>query len=409
MEKNQHKNTETADKKSLPVDDELVIAKKTLQNMIPQPLPNIEGIDIGVIYRPCKKIEGDLLDIIPISEDLVAFVVFKVIGHGVSSALIAAMGKVAFANHIRQNTSPRSVIERVNKEMNRYLSKDCFSNIFVAYLNLHDNQLTYCNVGDSCQFLYEKKSGKLQKLLSSGEIKITEEATTYGEHNIYLNPDDWLFIQTEGIYSLFGEPEESNSEITYTTAISTRCSDFTCSKMVDYLEEKHAHISAKKKDNRDIALIAINILTQSKRHFIKQQLDFDTEAPVYLKTINYFEEMDDVIATILKHMDNLGYADDTIRKMKITLTELIVNALEHGNKKDFSKKVTIGHIVDNNQTKISIMDEGSGFNPEDVPDPTLPENLIKDSGRGLFIVRCYVNEITFNKQGNRITIVKYFG
>jgi serine/threonine-protein kinase RsbW len=106
-------------------------------------------------------------------------------------------------------------------------------------------------------------------------------------------------------------------------------------------------------------------------------------------------------------MDNQGYADDTIRKMKITLTELLVNALHHGNRKDPTKKVTVGHMVDKNRTVISVLDEGDGFDPAKVPDPTLPENLIKDSGRGLYIVRCYVDDLLFNTKGNRVTIIKH--
>ena len=116
--------------------------------------------------------------------------------------------------------------------------------------------------------------------------------------------------------------------------------------------------------------------------------------------------LDKAIGVVLKAMDNQGFADDTIRKMKITLTELLVNALHHGNKKDPLKKVILGHIVDKNKSVISILDEGDGFNPSVVPDPTLPENLIKDSGRGLYIVRCYVDDLYFNEKGNRVTIVK---
>jgi serine/threonine-protein kinase RsbW len=53
------------------------------------------------------------------------------------------------------------------------------------------------------------------------------------------------------------------------------------------------------------------------------------------------------------------------------------------------------------------MDEGSGFNPNVIPDPTLPENLIKDCGRGLFIVRHYVDSMIFNDKGNRVTVIRY--
>jgi serine/threonine-protein kinase RsbW len=55
------------------------------------------------------------------------------------------------------------------------------------------------------------------------------------------------------------------------------------------------------------------------------------------------------------------------------------------------------------------MDEGEGFDPKKIPDPTLPENLIKDCGRGLFIVQNYVDKVDFNEKGNRITVEKHHG
>ena len=64
-------------------------------------------------------------------------------------------------------------------------------------------------------------------------------------------------------------------------------------------------------------------------------------------------------------------------------------------------------MIDRRKASIAIMDEGEGFNPNEIPDPTLPENLVKDHGRGLYIVSNYVSEILFNEKGNRILIHKY--
>ena len=83
------------------------------------------------------------------------------------------------------------------------------------------------------------------------------------------------------------------------------------------------------------------------------------------------------------------------------------SAVGHGNGEDHSKKVTIGHVVDKSVARVAVMDEGDGFDPAAVPDPTLPENLVKDHGRGLYIVRNYVDEISHNESCNRIMITKY--
>ena len=113
------------------------------------------------------------------------------------------------------------------------------------------------------------------------------------------------------------------------------------------------------------------------------------------------------VSAILSVMDAYGYPDEPIRKMKMVLVELLANAIQHGNKKDPTREVTVGYAIDSRKLIVAIMDEGNGFRPEDVPDPTLPENLEKDSGRGIFIARNFVDSMEYNAIGNRVTITKF--
>jgi serine/threonine-protein kinase RsbW len=157
----------------------------------------------------------------------------------------------------------------------------------------------------------------------------------------------------------------------------------------------------------DVTAVVIEVLTQSRKDQIKEKLGFSKDDPVYLQFISYYEEMDKAAGIILKDMDAAAFPDESIRKMKITLTELMANAIGHGNDEDHSRKATIGHMVTRTVASVGIMDEGPGFDPSQIPDPTLPENLVKDHGRGLYIVRNYVDEMVFNEKGNRILIWKY--
>jgi serine/threonine-protein kinase RsbW len=127
---------------------------------------------------------------------------------------------------------------------------------------------------------------------------------------------------------------------------------------------------------------------------------------VYVQYIGYYEEMEKAASAILRSMDSYGYRDEDIRKMKIVLSELMANAIGHGNKLDHSKKVAVGHMVNAQNAVVAIMDEGEGFDPSTIPDPTLPENIVKDRGRGLYIVQKYVDSIEFNSKGNRVRITK---
>lgn len=86
--------------------------------------------------------------------------------------------------------------------------------------------------------------------------------------------------------------------------------------------------------------------------------------------------------------------------------EALVNAIKHGNKQDPTKSVHVDMRVSKQQVLIHITDEGPGFNPEAVPDPTLDENLDVPSGRGVMLIRAYMTEVEYNEQGNSVRMVK---
>jgi serine/threonine-protein kinase RsbW len=101
--------------------------------------------------------------------------------------------------------------------------------------------------------------------------------------------------------------------------------------------------------------------------------------------------------------------DDTVADLAIAITELVNNAIKHGNKKDPSKKVTVQLRLANGEAEATISDEGSGFSPESVPNPVAEENLMKEIGRGIFIVRSLMDSIEFafpQGGGTRVKITK---
>lgn len=80
----------------------------------------------------------------------------------------------------------------------------------------------------------------------------------------------------------------------------------------------------------------------------------------------------------------------------LAVTEAVTNAIIHANKSDDSKKVEINVKTENGKLIIIVKDEGIGFDPAKVPDPTAPENLLKDSGRGLYLMRVYMDDLRYN-------------
>lgn len=89
----------------------------------------------------------------------------------------------------------------------------------------------------------------------------------------------------------------------------------------------------------------------------------------------------------------------------IALTECVNNAIRHGNKEDNSKKVVIDSFFNNSKLEISVLDEGVGFNPDILPDPTDPKYIEEPCGRGVFLIKSLSDEVKFENNGTLIKIM----
>lgn len=388
------------------LDELLELSRKIKLLLVPKSLPRKQGIEVASLFLPGEAVGGDLYDVIHISEDLIAFYIFNVSSQGVASALLSSLAKVSFLKNIHSLTSPKAILERINEELLETVCSNYFITAFMAFLDLHSNKLIYCNAGHTYPIIYRRKEKELIPLKTPGVFLGVYKNAEFENDSIYLFPDDWLFLFTNGIYHLFNTENEEIARKQLEEIIS-RAKYKSPSDFLDICRKHSENLPAEGKQESDITAVVVEILTQSRRDQLKKVLGFEEDTPVYLQFLSYYEEIDTVSAHVLRDMDETGYSDESIRKMKLTITELLANAIGHGNKDDHSKKVTMGHIVENTAVTVAVMDEGDGFNPSDIPDPTLPENLIKDHGRGLYIVRNHVDEIHFNKKGSRVLIRKY--
>lgn len=103
---------------------------------------------------------------------------------------------------------------------------------------------------------------------------------------------------------------------------------------------------------------------------------------------------------LIARLQSLGYTTEALHGVRLALEEALVNAIKHGNQMDQAKRVHVRFHVSDRTFAIEIRDEGPGFDPEDVPDPTAPENLERPCGRGLLLMRHYMTECEFLPPGN---------
>lgn len=120
------------------------------------------------------------------------------------------------------------------------------------------------------------------------------------------------------------------------------------------------------------------------------------------------ENIEKVEALAEKAATHARFSEDEKDSLAIAVTEAANNAILHGNKKNPEKKVHINIVATNGSVRVVIRDEGDGFNPQKIGNPLEPENLLKESGRGIFIVRSLMDEVSFDfsKGGTKITLLK---
>ena len=112
---------------------------------------------------------------------------------------------------------------------------------------------------------------------------------------------------------------------------------------------------------------------------------------------------------ILNALEQKRYPENCAFAIKLALEEAITNAIRHGSKNDQSKRLTLRYRITPQKAVISVEDEGAGFNPTAVPDPTLDENLNKPNGRGIMLMRAYMDEVAYNETGTEVVMVKHNG
>jgi serine/threonine-protein kinase RsbW len=125
------------------------------------------------------------------------------------------------------------------------------------------------------------------------------------------------------------------------------------------------------------------------------------EVPSILENIRIVESFIEN-ARAMYHID-----EDIYGNILVAVTESVNNAIQHGNKYDKEKNVTIALWAEEDKLKFIITDEGEGFDFNNLPDPTAPENINKTSGRGIFLMKHLTDEVDYSDSGKTVSLTFY--
>ena len=125
-------------------------------------------------------------------------------------------------------------------------------------------------------------------------------------------------------------------------------------------------------------------------------------------------DMVDLVQVLSDRMSHMAaFDEDAVHWVGVAVRESVINAIKHGNREDLAKLVTVEFsftpLRDPGELVVRVLDQGEGFEPEEVADPLAPENLLKSSGRGIFFMRSFMDDVTLRRAsegGMEVRMVK---
>ncbi len=361
------------------------VARELQRNLRPVLEEDVPGLTFALDTTPGIHVGGDFFDIISLSDNFIAFLIADVSGYGLPAAVIMATGRLAFRTYAANEINPRVIMDNVNRAMLRSTLAGHYLTAFLGVLDTELLTLQYVNASHCTPFVI--REGEAIPLDTEGLFVGMFEDPQYEPRGIQLEQYDRIFLYTDGLLKGF-EGRDRNEQ-------AQRLGDYLRENSALSLKELVARLSTRlEKPDDDVALLGVETLVEKAQRKVITISSIPSEVT----------RIEDAILPVLS---NKGYGERYIFACKLALEEAVINAIKHGNELDDTKRVTVSFSIDDDRAAISVGDEGKGFDPGDVPDPTLDENLIATSGRGIALMRAYMDEVRFNDSGTEITMIKY--
>ena len=178
---------------------EMEMASQLQNSLLPQDLPRLDNLSLYAYYKPVSEAGGDFYDVIELPGSRLGFVQVDVSGHGVASAMVGAMFKMAFQSFARLTNSTAGLLKVINDEMFKILPDSDFLTVFYGIINVETLELTFTNAGHPKPLLFKKSNETIMELFEGGPLVGAFNGMDYDEETVQLSPGDSILVFTDGV------------------------------------------------------------------------------------------------------------------------------------------------------------------------------------------------------------------
>jgi serine phosphatase RsbU (regulator of sigma subunit)/anti-sigma regulatory factor (Ser/Thr protein kinase) len=368
-------------------EQELEVARLIQQNFLPKQLPDLPGWQVSAYYRPAREVGGDFYDVIPLSGGRVGFVVGDVTDKGVPAALVMAATRSVLRATAQRLVEPGEVLEHVNEHLVPDMPEKMFVTCLYGVLDPDTGRFRFANAGHDLP--YVKTAGGSEELRARGMPLGLMTGMGYEENETVLAPGDSMLLHSDGVVeahspagAMFGFPRLKEAVARYPGG----------AELIDrVLTDLRGHTGPDADQEDDITMVTV--ARAARGHggppggATAQQVEFEVPSAEGNERI--------ALARVSSIVSELGLAPERLRRLETAVAEATMNAMEHGNRYDPDRPVTVRVLTHHDRVVVQIVDQGSG-SPERTPEqPDLDAKLAgrqSPRGWGLFLIRSMVDQ-----------------
>lgn len=198
--------------------EELQTAASIQREYMPKSLPQIEGIDMGIVYRPASYVSGDIYDIVELDDEHTGLFLADAVGHGVPAALMTmvitqGLHKVDGKGEDARIVPPGEALHRLNNAMTEHAGEQArFATAVYAIHNKRTNEITVAGAGHPPSLLVRSKSGDVENIESDGPLLGVFPDVEFGQQTVTLEPGDVFIMYSDGFEVAFPKEDSIGDE-----------------------------------------------------------------------------------------------------------------------------------------------------------------------------------------------------
>lgn len=376
------------------IEKEIDVAHNIQQKLIPKNPPELKGIDIFAINRPAKTVSGDYYDFLyhDAACKKLGFIIADVSGKGIPAALIMSMTRAILKTQVVDNYSPANILQRANSFIIQDMENNRYVTMFYGMLDIDTLEYTFAKAGHNPPLWLHGDTLEIENLDASGFFVGMFETVNYEEKKIQLNMRDKLILFTDGIVEAMNEKDEEYGQERFVEIIK-KYHYFDARALVDKILLDIEKFVGGAPQSDDLTLMVLNVN------------EFKYERMSIVSTTENAVSVAEFFGSLARERSISGMEPF---ELMMVVDEILMNAIEHGNKFDASKQVTIDYAYNDYKLEMIVKDEGEGFKVNGVFATHDKLSLYDKRGRGILIIKNLVDRLEYNKEGNEVRVVKYF-